>query len=412
MPLDERIEPGILPAFRLFVGVHWLLLSLSLFVLTRKLRVLPDYMMIFGWMQCTFLGIYLLWNWLCRALGAFYLPIALFVASVGPVVSQAVAIALRLGNGLPIEAALVDPRRLYIWLLLPFLLIAMQYGYRVLFCFTLGTSFLSALLAHQLDPEGGAIAASLTRQAVSRLFVFAVAGVIILLLSKVQRKQRRELAEKNAQLAHYATTLEQLAVSRERNRIARDLHDTLAHTLSAVSVQLKALEVLWDTDPETARKTLKQTQDLTRTGLHEARRALQSLRASPIEELGLALALKQLIEQVTERIGLQVRLDLPVQLNGLRPEVEQQVYRIAEEALNNVVRHSNARVLKVCLRQEHAHLTLTIADDGVGFDLANVAKKGHYGLVGMQERALLIDGRLEIQSLSQQGTTVQLDVDL
>jgi len=412
MSLDERIEPGILLVFRLFIGVQWLLLSLPLLASISRSNPLPDYMAIFGWVQCTFLWFYLSWNWLRRTWGAFYLPIALFVASVAPVVAQAAATALRLAKGLPSSAALVDPRLLYIWLLLPLLLLAMQYGYRALFCFSFGTSALSVLLAHQLDPEGGAIATTMTRQAIVRLLLFTLAGVTVVLLSQVQRKQRRELAQKNAQLAHYATTLEQLAVSRERNRLARDLHDTLAHTLSAVSVQLKALEVIWNTDPQAARQILKQTQDLTRTGLNEARCALQALRASPIEELGLVLALKELTEQVAERASLQVRLDLPPQLNSIRKEVEQQIYRIAEEALNNVVRHAYARILEVSLHREPTHLRLKIADDGVGFDLAKAPKSGHYGLIGMQERALLIDGQLEIHSLPQRGTTVQLDVDL
>src|SRR6185312_14246376 len=171
-----------------------------------------------------------------------------------------------------------------------------------------------------------------------------------------------------AQLARYASALEQLAISRERNRIAREMHDTLAHTLSAVSVQLKALGVLWDSDPGEARRVLRATDDLTRSGLDEARRALHALRASPIEEMGLALALSRAAEEAKARGGFALIFSAPQQMTGLRPEVEQHLYRIGEEAINNIARHANARNVAVTLAQKDGATLLTVQDDGCGFN--------------------------------------------
>jgi signal transduction histidine kinase len=107
---------------------------------------------------------------------------------------------------------------------------------------------------------------------------------------------------------------------------------------------------LWDTDAAAARKALQQTRELTRNGLDEARRALHELRARPVEEL--ALALQRLAERAAHRAGLRLTFSAPPYVVGIRPEVEQHLYRVAEEALNNVVRHANARQLTVVFTRQ------------------------------------------------------------
>jgi signal transduction histidine kinase len=404
-----RIEPGLLYVFRLFLAIQWALLSLAMCGILSKKTPIPDYESIFDWLGSTLLVVYLAWSWLRARLGRAYLPIALTAASLGPVGAQVLATALRIEHGLSGTAALADLSPLYVDLLLPLLLISAQYGMRALFTFTIGTSLLSLLVAVPMSAVAGLdVLTRYGQDAAARLVLFSIAGVIVVLLTKAQRKQRAEEAKRHAQVAQYATTLEQLAVTRERNRLARELHDTLAHTLSAVSVQLNALEVLWDSDPAAARATLQQTRQLTRGGLDEARRALHELRAQPVEELGLALALQRLAERAAQRAGLRLIFSAPPRVVGLRPEVEQHLYRIAEEALNNVVRHANARQLTVTLAQDAAGAALlTIADDGHGFDPAQGAT-GHYGLTGMRERAFLIGAMLEIQSQPRRGTTVRV----
>jgi signal transduction histidine kinase len=265
-------------------------------------------------------------------------------------------------------------------------------------------------LAAWLQAAGGPALDPIAEEILVRVMLFSIVGYVVVRLSAAQREQRRALARKNADLAHYATTLEQLAISRERNRLARELHDTLAHTLSAMSVQLQALEVLLDGDLEAARATLRTLQDMTRQGVGEARRALGALRASPLEDLGLLEALRRLAESTAERAGLRLALDLPDSLDDLRPDLEQHLYRIAEEALANVVRHANAATLTVRLRQRGDGVTLLIADDGLGFDPATATADGHYGLRGIQERARLVGGALTIDSQPGQGARLALSV--
>jgi signal transduction histidine kinase len=147
---------------------------------------------------------------------------------------------------------------------------------------------------------------------------------------------------------------------------------------------------------------------MTRQGVQEVRRSLHALRASPLEDLGLIQALRQLAESTAERAGLILKLDLPDNLNGIRSDIEQHCYRIAEEALTNVVRHANAQTLTIRLWQSDGSLNLQITDDGIGFDPA--ATNGHHGLKGMRERVLLIGGELDIQSQPGNGTTLCLKV--
>jgi signal transduction histidine kinase len=155
---------------------------------------------------------------------------------------------MRVRQGLTGDTAFADVGDVYLGLILALLLISTQYGMRALLLFSLGTPLLSVALAVPLVAAGGQeILTRSVQDASARLFLFTICGAIVVFLTRAQRKERLEEAKRHAQLAQYATTLEQLAVTRERNRLARDLHNTLAHTLSAVSVQLSALEVFCGT---------------------------------------------------------------------------------------------------------------------------------------------------------------------
>jgi signal transduction histidine kinase len=154
---------------------------------------------------------------------------------------------------------------------------------------------------------------------------------------------------------------------------------------------------------------LDQATATTRSGLTEARRALHALRAKPLEDLGLALALSTLAESVAARTGLTLDLDIQHHLEQMAPDVEQCIYRVEQEALTNVARHAGARSLRVALTRENGALRLTIADDGHGFD-PTAANGTHYGLKGLRERAEMIGATLEVHSRPQQGTTVRLKI--
>ncbi len=198
-------------------------------------------------------------------------------------------------------------------------------------------------------------------------------------------------------------------MSRERNRLARELHDTLAHTLSGLAIQLEAINSLWATNLEHARALLGEALAGTRSGLRESRRAIQALRATPLAALGLVNALRELSQSAADRAGVTLRLDLPESIELSGRDAEQTIYRVAEEASANVVRHANASTLHVRLDTSDAP-TLTITDDGSGFDPTQVDGSSHFGLRGMRERAALAGGALAVQSTPGGGTTLRLIV--
>jgi signal transduction histidine kinase len=243
-----------------------------------------------------------------------------------------------------------------------------------------------------------------------RTITFLLVGYMVVRLMTNQRQQRRALAEANTQLAHYAGTLEQLATSRERNRLARELHDTLAHSLSGVAVQLEAVKTLWEDSPRDARSMLEQSLAATRNGLTETRRALQALRATPLEDLGLALSIRNLAESVASREGLALDLELPerLDLDSLSPDMEQGIYRVAQEALENVAQHADARNVRLSISQANGHFAMTISDDGRGFDPESVDLIHQFGLQGMRERTNILGGKLEVESQPGSGTTISL----
>jgi signal transduction histidine kinase len=243
-----------------------------------------------------------------------------------------------------------------------------------------------------------------------RTVSFLVVGIFISQIMTRLREQGESLRQANAQLTHYASTLENLTVSRERNRMARELHDTLAHTLTGLSVSLETVKAYWDVDEGKARGLLDQSLETTRAGIEETRRALKSLRASPLEDMGCGLALRKLAESTAARANLDLELALPEPIPSLAPDVEQCVYRIAQEAVENVAHHANAKKLSVKLEILNDNLRLTVQDDGLGFDPHDKASTGHFGLVGMKERAELSGGRLKIDSQKGKGAKVVLEI--
>jgi len=234
------------------------------------------------------------------------------------------------------------------------------------------------------------------------------AGYLIVLIMRQQREQRRSLLEANLQLRHYAATLEQLATTQERNRMSRELHDTLAHTLSGLAIQLEAASSLWRSAPDRSYAMLEDALFATRTGLTESRKAIQALRASPLEDLGLLLALHNLAENAASRSGASLNVEFPSSVEKLAPDMEQCIFRVAQEALENIVQHAEAHHITVQLVREDARLILTISDDGRGFHPGQVDGQKSFGLKGLRERVAMFTGELQIHSQVGQGTTIRL----
>lgn len=214
--------------------------------------------------------------------------------------------------------------------------------------------------------------------------------------------ERTRLAEREAWLA---------AVE-ERNRIARDLHDTLAQSLAAIALQLETAHVLAERgDADRAVATIERSLALTRGALDDARRSVLELRAPPLDGQGLATAIRTVATTIRAADGgtLEVRVDGGDETDGLPAAVETGLFNIAREALTNVARLAGTRTATVTLARRNDRIEMRIADEGIGFDVAAVPSD-RFGLVGMSERARLLGGTLELSSAPGQGTTIVVDV--
>jgi len=422
-------EPGFVQAYRLFVVVRilfWIVIGpiLVVFELAANPDLTPG--------QASGLPL----------VGRFTMPsvapvlaveVALLVLLVVPQVrklrSWFVPLTLLVGLGplllgyywWPSENPLQTPFAMFFFVML--VLIAWQYGHRYVLLYVFALSVYQSWLF--MAPAGVPWTAWfgwLLLQGAMMLLVGYVTATFV----TVQREQRHALAEAYEQqasiarrLQRHAATAEELAISRERNRLSRELHDTLAHSLSAVTVQLEAARALWGSSPDKARRMLDQADETARSGLTEARRALQALRASPLADLGLALAVEDLAETAGERAGAKLDLHIQEKLGeGLPHAVEQGVYRIAQEMLENVVQHAGAASISVWLEDKGGRLELRVEDDGQGIDLDaatayGAADRDRLGIRGMRERATLIGGKLEISSRPGfSGTQVTLTIPL
>jgi ligand-binding sensor domain-containing protein/signal transduction histidine kinase len=203
------------------------------------------------------------------------------------------------------------------------------------------------------------------------------------------------------------------AILAERTRIAREIHDTLAQGFVAVSTQLElTAHLLARSHVLEASQQVDRTRELVREGLSDARRSIWDLRAESTQTT-LPIRLTRLVEQSpTER--LKTDIDIGGTYRVLSPSLENEVFRIAQEALANAVRHSGATRVVVGLRYHPNELTLTVSDNGRGLLVtdANLPAKGHFGLQGMRERADQIRGTLNVESSPENGTRVTLHAPL
>jgi signal transduction histidine kinase len=348
------------------------------------------------------------WPWIQNKLGKVFLPLLICLISILPIFANQIAVRMIFPNPLPPPEALFS--RAVPFLLIALLLTAWQYKWQHILIFGLAVAVVNVIIILAVVPSDNPALSAALFAVMSQVFTFLVVGLFISVMVGWLRNQRRSLEEANLKLTNYARTLEDLAVSKERNRIAQELHDTLSHTLSGLSVQLETMKAYWDVDPVTARKRLDVSLAAARSGLEEMRRVLMALRAKPLEELGLVPALKQMAEDAAIHTGLTLDLALPATKPALSPDKEQCVFRVAQEAITNVIKHAGAKTLTVHLVLQENMVILTIQDDGVGFDVNGKNEDKCFGLLGMKERVQMVNGELNIKSQPGSGTTVQLIV--
>jgi len=200
------------------------------------------------------------------------------------------------------------------------------------------------------------------------------------------------------------------AVLGERNRIAREIHDTLAQGYVGISVQLEVLaELLRQNKVDAAARQLDLTRGHVREGLAEARQSIWALRSQDASEKTLPVALRRETENAGGH-GLEAHFDVHGAYRALPPGKEREILRVAQEAIHNVKKHAQAKHLSVQLDYGPAEVALEVRDDGRGFAVKeeSTAEPGHYGLTGMRERAAAIGGTLEVTSAPGEGTTLRL----
>jgi len=220
------------------------------------------------------------------------------------------------------------------------------------------------------------------------------------------------LAVERARLSAAAT---RLATAEERNRLAREIHDTLAQDFAAIALHLETADALIEVAPARAAEAIRRALSLAREGMEEARRSVLDLRATPLQGRALAEALADLAHQLQDETGVAVHYVSPAGPERLPPRVETGLYRMVQEALTNIRRHAAARHVDLTLARDGNTVVLVVCDDGLGFDLAtiqqHIAASGlHFGLAGIQERARLLGGVAEISSAPGQGTRLEVRI--
>jgi signal transduction histidine kinase len=411
--MNTTIQPGLLRVFRYFVfvalgyyavvtafaiimGGHGNYSSLMQFLINLALNI--------G------LSIYLAWSWLQRRLKRWYLPIALLTATVVPIFSNLFYLAEPVEKDLSL--VIVRSWLLFPILIVPLVLIAWQYSFRYVLAFTVITAAVELTVLYPVVGKFDLETLPILGLPLIRAFAFGTVGEIVTHLISTQEAQSKALLKANYRLARHAETLEQLAVSRERNRLARELHDTLAHTLSGQAVNLEALKLSVPAEQTETLQMLDRALEQTRAGLRETRRALKALRSQPLEDLGLAMAVRNLAQDAASRAGFELALDIAEQLPSLAPDAAQCIFRIAQESLENIVRHAGAGQVWLSLGVTGRRMQLVIRDNGIGADMEHIALPDQLGLQGMQERAAEVQGALAVHSQPGQGTTIQFSVEV
>ncbi|HLA07286.1 MAG TPA: sensor histidine kinase [Anaerolineales bacterium] len=245
------------------------------------------------------------------------------------------------------------------------------------------------------------------------MIVFVVIYVTLYMRQNDAREQAQSLAAElesaNRQLSEYAAQVEDLTIANERQRMARELHDTLSQGLAGLILQLEAADAhLNNNRSDKAQSIVGNAMVQARATLADARRAIDDLRQTSLDDLDSALRLE--ISRFTNATGIPILFHSD-QTPLLPDPVKEIVLRAVAEALTNVANHAQAQNVAVDIRMKDKNLSVTIQDDGRGFD-ASAIPSGHYGLLGIRERVRLVNGEFEIQSENGKGTILKIEIPL
>jgi signal transduction histidine kinase len=240
-------------------------------------------------------------------------------------------------------------------------------------------------------------------------------GVFAQMLAQSDRARRetqqllKELELAHIQLQEYSARAEELAVIEERNRLAREMHDTLGHRLTVASVQLEGAQRLCESDPERAVTMMSTVREQVREALTELRGTVATLR-SPVEiDLALRNSLRRLARAFEEATGLTVNLMIPEEMQKLPREHRLVLYRGGQEALTNIQRHAGAKQVWLTLMDQDQQVVLLVSDDGVGFP-TGPSKETSFGLRGLRERVEQLGGNMVLEARPGGGAQLRLSL--
>jgi len=415
---DALSDGNLLAIFRI-ATLSRFVISVILFTVVPFMAEAQNLGRLVNALDALLLCVYLFATPLQRLLKAHYMLVALVWASVIPLFISSLTIYLMFTAPLHLQLPFSTQRaETFIvlsnialnlpTLLIPLLIVSWRYSQKVIIWFCLGTSILDIAVLAVFVPIGRTNLIVAFSLILFRLVILGLVGLVVNHLITIQRLQAKALRDANTRLHDYAATRENLITSQERNRLARELHDTLAHTLAAATVQLEAVQVIWETQPERAKQLVQESAVTMRDGLQETRRALQALRAESLESIGFVASIHELAKSTQAGHGLDVTVNVTGSFAWLSNEQEHILYRITQEAIHNSTRHANAHHMTITLSANNNALSLSVVDDGVGFDGTNIDSYGHFGVQGMRERAEIIGANLSIGSEIGQGTTIHV----
>ncbi|VEP12521.1 Histidine kinase [Hyella patelloides LEGE 07179] len=246
--------------------------------------------------------------------------------------------------------------------------------------------------------------------AISNLILYALCIIIFWVLVHVllrEYKSQQQLAIAREQLRQYALKAEDRATVHERNRIAREIHDSVGHVLTAQTIQLNNAIAFWNSEPTKAYQFLTEAKELVATALKEIRYSVSTLRADPLAEKSLKTAISELFQEFSSRTGIVPHYNINLTYS-LAEETKLTVYRILQEALTNIAKHSEATAVIVELQTFPEHLYLLIEDNGKGFYPEQ--NTTGFGLQGMQERVTALKGNIKIASDLKQGCNITITI--
>ncbi|UCC86050.1 MAG: sensor histidine kinase [Anaerolineales bacterium] len=346
-------------------------------------------------------------NWYPHLYFAFQTGLILFLSLLSPYVDYFVILYIFLS----IEAMMLLPQRVaYMWI--------------GIFCLTM-----AGALVYDFDWS----------YALPMIVIYVSASLFFASYAAVTRRAEEAREESLAlltrlQTAHrelqaYAAQIEELAAAEQRNRLARELHDSVTQTIFSMTLTAESTRILLERDPSKVAPQLDRLQELAQSALAEMRFLINQLRPKTVAEEGLVSALRQHVVDRKSRDGLSVVLRVDEE-RRLPPEIEEALFRVAQEALNNVVKHAQTDQAEVTLDMRGEVVSLLVEDRGLGFDPSTTFARpsgsgtgraafdamdsgaSHLGLISMRERVTALGGTLEIESQPQGGTRIKVKVPL